>query len=120
MISHVTVATEKMQDTIDFYQWLLDLPIDSRFPIGNGGEIVFLGAPEEAKFEIIYQPDTPARACDGVTIGFGVKSLEEKMNQLDGRSIPHSPLISPNPHSKFCFFTDLNGVKIQLFQAHER
>lgn len=116
MIAHVTVATDKMQETIDFYQWLLALPIDSRFPMDNGGEIVFFGAPEETKFEVIYQPDTKLKPVDGVTIGFAVASLDDKMAMLDSRTIPHSPVISPNPHSKFCFFNDLNGVKIQLFE----
>lgn len=118
MICHVTVTTENMQDTIDFYQWLLDLPIDRRFPIDDGGEIVLFGQPEETKFEVIYQPDTEAKCADGVTIGFAVTSLKEKMDLLDSRSIPHSPVISPNPHVAFCFFTDLNGVKIQLFKEN--
>ena len=118
MICHVTVATENMQDTIEFYQWLLDLPIDRRFPIGDGGEIVFFGKPEETKFEVIYHPDVKAKAADGVTIGFAVASLKDKMDMLDCRNIPHSPLIAPNPHASFCMFTDLNGIKIQLFEEH--
>jgi lactoylglutathione lyase len=118
MICHVTVTTENMQDTIDFYQWLLELPIDRRFPIGDGGEIVFFGKQEETKFEVIYQPDVKAKATEGVTIGFAVTSLKEKMDMLDGRNIPRSPVITPNPHASFCFFTDLNGVNIQLFEEH--
>lgn len=119
MICHVTVTTEHMQDTVDFYQWLLDLPVDSRFPIGNGGEIVFFGKPEETKFEVIYQPDAKTKPAEGVTIGFAVTSLKEKMDLLDSRNIPHSPVIAPNPHASFCMFTDLNGVKIQLFEEHK-
>jgi len=40
------------------------------------------------------------------------------MDMLDSRNIPHSPLIAPNPYASFCMFTDLNGVKIQLFEEH--
>jgi catechol 2,3-dioxygenase-like lactoylglutathione lyase family enzyme len=119
MIAHVTVTTENMQATIEFYQWLLDLPIDRRFPIGDeGGEIVFFGKPEETKFEVIYQPGNTVKPAEGVTVGFAVTSVKEKMDMLDHRNIPHSPLIAPNPHASFCMFTDLNGVKIQLFEAH--
>ncbi len=118
MIAHVTVTTENMQETIEFYQWLLDLPINRRFPMGDGGEIVFFGEPDETKFEVIYQPDVKAKAAVGVTIGFAVDSLKDKLALLDGRSIPHSPVITPNPHAAFCFFTDLNGVSIQLFEEH--
>lgn len=116
MICHITVSTENMQETIDFYQWLLALPIDRRFPIGNGGEIVFFGAPDETKFEVIYMPEAQVKTTEGVTIGFSVDSLKEKMDLLDSRNIPHSPVISPNPQTAFCVFTDLNGVKIQLFE----
>jgi lactoylglutathione lyase len=116
MICHVTVYTENMDATIDFYQWLLDLPIARRIQMGNGGEIVFFGNQEETKFEVIHQPDVKPSACDGVTIGFAVDSLQTKVDMLDSRNIPHSPVISPGPHASFCFFTDLNGVKIQLFE----
>jgi len=119
MICHVTVMTENMQDTIDFYQWLLDLPIARRFPIGNGGEIVFFGEPDETKFEVIYQPEAKAKTTAGVTIGFAVDSLQDKLDLLDSRNIPHSPVIAPNPHASFSVFTDLNGVTIQLFEEHK-
>ena len=117
MICHVTITTEDMDRTVEFYQWLLGLPVDRRFPFGEGGEIVFLGA-DETKFEIISQPDVPVKATDGVTIGFAVTDLEEKIRLLDSRNIPHSPVLSPNPVARFCFFNDLNGVHIQLFEGH--
>ena len=119
MICHVTITTENMQDTVEFYQWLLDLPIHRRFPIDDGGEIVFFGKPEETKFEVIYHPEAKTKPADGVTIGFEVASLHEKMDMLDSRNIPHSPVIAPNPHTSFCIFTDLNGVRIQLFEEHK-
>jgi len=79
---------------------------------------VFFGKPEETKFEVIYQPGTQVKAADGVTIGFAIDSLKDKLALLDSRSIPHSPVMTPSPHAAFCFFTDLNGVNIQLFEEH--
>jgi lactoylglutathione lyase len=119
MICHVTVMTEKLQETIDFYAWLLDLPVARRFRTGNGMEIAFLGA-EETKFEIIYSPDYKTKPAEGVTIGFAAASLSEKIAMLEGKGIAHSPVISPNPSSKFCYFTDLNGVQIQLFESQKQ
>jgi lactoylglutathione lyase len=118
MICHVTITTEDMQKTVEFYQWLLDLPIYSRFPIGNGGEIVFFGKKGETKFEVIYQPGGETKNAGGVTIGFEVESLQEKLAMLESKHIVHSPVISPNPNSSFSFFKDLNGVTIQLFEEH--
>ncbi len=116
MICHVTVQTENLQGTIDFYNELLNLPVVQRFEIPNG-EIAFLGE-EETKFEIVYSKDYKSVGrAEGITVGFEVNSLEEKMEMLKSKGIAVSPVISPNPHARFCFFTDLNGIKIQLFEA---
>jgi lactoylglutathione lyase len=115
MISHVTVQTEDMKGSVDFYAWLLNLPVSRRFEIPNG-EIVFLGT-EETKLELIAAKGYKRTGtAEGITIGFAVSSLDEKMAMLDGKNITHSPVISPNPHTKFCYFTDLNGIKIQLME----
>ena len=116
MICHITVMTEKMEETIEFYQWLLGLPINQRFPYGQGGEIVFLGE-EETKYELIYEPGRELRPGGEVTIGFAVDNLDDKMMMLDERKVAHSPTISPGPYARFCYFTDINGTKIQLFEG---
>lgn len=117
MICHVTVNTADIQGSIDFYQWLLGLPVARRFPYGDGGEIAFLGE-EETKLELIYAKDHVPAPGGNVTIGFAVSDLDEKIALLDSRNIGHSPLLSPGPGMRFCFFTDLNGVRIQLFEGH--
>ena len=117
MICHVTVNTANIQDSIDFYQWLLGLPVARRFPYGDGGEIAFLGE-EETKLELIYAKDHVPAPGGNVTVGFAVSDLDEKIALLDSRGIGHSPLLSPGPGMRFCFFTDLNGVRVQLFEGH--
>jgi lactoylglutathione lyase len=115
MIAHVTVQTEDLKGTIDFYAWLLNLPVSRRLEIPNG-EIAFLGA-EETKLEVIYNKDYKRTGtAEGITVGFAVGSLDGKMKMLDEKNIPHSDVISPNPHVRFCYFTDLNGIKIQLIE----
>jgi lactoylglutathione lyase len=113
MICHVTVQSEDLQGTIDFYEWLLNLPVSRRFEIPDG-EIAFLGA-EATKLEIIsVKGYKKTGTAEGISIGFAISSLDDKMAMLDEKNIPHSPAISPNPHTRFCYFTDLNGIKIQL------
>lgn len=115
MICHVTVQTEDLQGTIDFYNWLLGLPVVQRFNIPDG-EIAFLGE-EETKFEIIFNKDYKRKGnAEGITVGFVVEGLQEKVHMLTSRGIKVSPIISPNPHARFAFFEDLNGIKIQLFE----
>ena len=117
MICHVTVMTGSLQESIEFYQWLLGLPVARRFPYGDGGEIAFLGA-EETKLELIYAKDHQPTPGNDITLGFAVPDLDEKIALLDSRNFGHSPVLSPGPGMRFCFFTDLNGVRVQLFEGH--
>jgi len=117
MIAHVTVRTAQQEETVAFYQWLLGLPV-SREVDTPTGTIQFLGG-GETQFEII--PDESAKKVNakGLSIGFMVGDLEEKLAMLDSRRIPHSQIIVPHPGARFVFFTDLNGCEIQLFEGKE-
>ena len=114
MISHVTVRTAKLQESVEFYQWLLELPISRRFKT-PAGEIVFLGV-NETKLELIGDSKAGPVNAIGLTIGFAVDDLDEKLEMLDSRGFQHSDVISPMPGVRFAFFTDLNGCGIQLLE----
>lgn len=112
MIVHITVHTAKLKETVEFYQWLLGLPISRNFSTPMG-EIIFLGE-GETKFELIEDNKAEKVNAKGLSIGFAVESLEQKLALLAGREIGHSQIISPSPNVRFAFFTDLNGCVIQL------
>lgn len=115
MICHVTVETENLKESIDFYAWLLDLPVSRRMEIPDG-EIAFLGE-EETKLELICRKDYKRTGtAEGITVGFAVPSLKDKITVLDEKRIPHSPVITPNPHVMFFYLTDPNGIRIQLLE----
>ena len=115
MITHITVHTAKLEETLGFYQWLLDLPVSMRINT-PGGEIVFLGE-DETKFELIEDSKAERISAKSLSIGFAVNNLEEKLAMLDVKKIPHSDVISPAPNTRFAFFDDLNGCSIQLFEV---
>ena len=115
MICHVTVRTPKLAETVEFYQWLLALPVARRLRTPEG-EIVFLGE-NETTFELIEDLKAEPVNARALTVGFAVEDLGEKLALLDGKKIPHSPMLSPSPDARFAFFTDLNGCGIQLFEA---
>ena len=114
MIAHVTVQTAKLDETLEFYQWLLGLPISRRLQRPTG-EIIFLGE-NETKFELIEDKDAQIINAKELITGFAVDDLDSKIAMLDSRQIPHSEIRSPSPGTKFVFFTDLNGCEIQLIQ----
>jgi len=114
MIAHVTVSTAKLQESVDFYQWLLDLPIARSIEMPNV-KIVFLGE-NETKLELIEALDAEPVDAKGLTVGFQVDNLDEKLALLDSRQIGHTDVISPNPGTRFAMFSDLNGCAIQLIE----
>lgn len=111
MIVHVTVKTAKLEETINFYQWLLDLPISMRFT-SPFGEIVMLG--NDTKLELISDSSAEQISAKGLSVGFMVKNLDEIITMLDSKGIPHSDIISPMPKTRFIFLQDPNGLEIQL------
>ena len=116
MICHVTVHTSEAVETVDFYQWLLDLPIVRKIPTPHG-DIVFMGD-NEIKFEIIPNPSAEKVDTKSICIGFSVDNLDEKIAMLEQREIKHSTVTSPSPATKFVFFTDLNGCEVQLCEEN--
>jgi len=114
-IAHVTVRTAKQKETLEFYQWLLELPISAKLK-SPSGEILFLGA-NETKLELIQDSKAEKINSKGLTIGFAVNNLDEKLAMLAGRKIPYSDIISPSPNMRFAFFNDLNGCEIQLYEV---
>jgi len=115
LLCHVTVRTAKLLETVAFYQWLLGLPVSSRLSMPDC-EIVFLGK-NETKLELIGDDKAGMVSADGLTVGFAVDDLDEKLAMLDSRSIPHSDILSPSPDVRFAFFNDLNGCGIQLLEG---
>ncbi|MCL2884990.1 MAG: VOC family protein [Oscillospiraceae bacterium] len=114
MICHVTVHTARLGETVAFYQWLLGLSVANTLHT-PAGKIVFLGE-EETKFELIEDKQAEGVQAKGITVGFAVGDLDEKLALLDGKGIAHSPVISPSAGTRFAYFTDLNGCGIQLFE----
>ena len=115
MICHVTVRTAKLAETVDFYQWLLELPVFNTLET-PGGKIVFLGE-SETKFEIVEDAKAEKVDTKGLVVGFAVDELDIKLTMLDGKGIAHSKALSPSEGTRFAFFNDLNGCEIQLFEA---
>ena len=114
MIRQVIVYTSKLNETVDFYQWLLDLPIARKIERPNGN-IVFLGA-HETKLELIENATAEPVNSKSITIGFNVDDLDKKLAMLQSKQIAHSDVTASGATMRFVFFTDLNGCTIQLVE----
>jgi lactoylglutathione lyase len=112
-----TLTVRNMEESLRFYQEVVGLPLLRRFAAGPDTEIAFLGD-GETKIELICRAGKQAvEVGPDISWGFEVDSLDDCMAGLKEKSIPiHSGPFQPNPHSRFLFVTDPNGLKIQFVE----
>ena len=112
-----TITVKDMEESLKFYQEIVGLPLNRRFPAGPGMEIAFLGE-DATKVELIYNPNVKEISMGtDISLGFAVGSVNEKIALLEEKGIKlHSGPFSPNPHVKYFFIQDPNGLKIQFVE----
>ncbi len=112
-----TLHVNDLEESLEFYQKIVGLEIDRRFEAGPETEIVFLGK-DETKLELVDDENIKdVNIGDHISLGFTVDSVEQKMNFVQEKNIDiHSGPIEPNPHIKFFYILDPNGVKIQFVE----
>lgn len=111
---HVTINSKKFDESIKFYQDVVGLNIAGDLRGKGPKNIVFLSNGEgETSIEIIESEDAPYEG-GGISIGFKADDVEAKREELAAAGYEVSPMIAPNPHVKFFFVKDPNGVSIQF------
>mgnify|MGYP001046512850 CR=1 FL=1 len=112
-----TIAVKDMDTSLDFYQNIVGLPLQNRFMGGPGIEICFLGE-GETKIELICSENHQALGnIEGISLGFVVDSLEKMMDFVREKGIPiHGGPFQPNPHIRYFYVKDPNGVTIQFVE----
>ena len=112
-----TVTVKNMEESLKFYQEIVGLPLNARFSAGPGMEISFLGD-DATKVELICNEKIGnVNIGSDISLGFDVKSLEEKIEFLEGKGIDlYSGPFAPNPHTRYFFIQDPNGLKIQFVE----
>ena len=113
-----TLMVRNMDESLQFYQEIVGLNLVERFPAGPGVEIAFLGD-GETKVELICNAENKEiNVGEDISWGFAVDSVNDVMAAIKERGIPiHSGPFQPNPHTKFFFVNDPNGLKIQFVET---
>ena len=112
-----TITVGNMEESLEFYQEIVGLPLERRFSAGPKGEIAFLGDGETKVELICSESGRDANIGSDISLGFAVDSVEEKIAFLEKKGIKlHSGPFSPNPHVKFFFVQDPNGLRIQFVE----
>ncbi|MFA5524902.1 MAG: VOC family protein [Tissierellales bacterium] len=114
-----TISVKNMEESLKFYKEIVGLKESRRFQAGPGSEIVFLGE-GETQIELIHNENKEEVNIGlDISLGFEVDSLDEMMKFAKEKGLDiHSGPFQPNPHTKFFFVLDPNGLRIQFIESN--
>jgi lactoylglutathione lyase len=106
-----------MEESLKFYEEIVGLVVNKRFKAGSGIEIAFLGD-GETKLELLCDENSNGvNIGQDISLGFEINSVDEMITFVKEKGIAiHSGPFQPNPHTKFFFIMDPNGLKIQFVE----
>lgn len=112
-----TIIVKNLEESLHFYQEIVGLKLNRRFQAGPEKEFAFLGE-GDTEIELICDSNCKMEKIgQGISLGFKVASLDEKMTKLKEKGIIlTTDVIQPNPHVKFFFVNDPNGLDIQFVE----
>lgn len=113
-----TMHVKDLDASVAFYQDVLELELEGRMQAGPGMELAFLKSQDtETKIELIKDAEFKGQPEGvAVSLGFAVCNLEAKREELAEAGYQPTPVITPNPATKFFFIKDPDGVGIQFLQ----
>lgn len=113
-----TITVKNLEESIEFYNEVIGLNVNQIFNAGPGMKIAFLGD-GETKIELIFnEAAKEVNFGNSISLGFQVESLDEMMEFVKEKGINiESGPFNPNPHTRFFYVLDPNGLKIQLVES---
>lgn len=112
-----TIQVKDMKESLNFYQNILELPIQRKFNPDEKTEIVFLGDGETNIELIDVKNKVDISFGNDISIGFEVDSIDSITEKLKKEGITsETKVLQPNPHIKFFYVRDPNGLKIQFVE----
>lgn len=116
ILSHITINTSKLKESLSFYQNILDLHIVRDMRSKGPMNIVFLSDNSTTVCIELIENAEHSYEGSGLSIGFATQDLDKALDDLKSNGIATGPMISPNPHTRFFFISDPNGVQIQFIE----
>lgn len=112
-----TIQVENMEESLDFYQNFLKLPLMARYPAGPGMELAFLGN-GDTQVELVANEGVKLENIGkGISMGFEVDSMEETQKAVKEKNIcVLREMFQPNDHIRFFFVKDPSGYSVQLVE----
>jgi len=113
----VTLHVRDMERSLGFYRDILGLDVKRRVNPNPKMELAFLGSGDTQVELICEREGGDVRFGGDISLGFAVSSLDRFSESLREKGIPvHSGPFQPNPHIRFLYILDPDGLKIQLVE----
>lgn len=118
-ISFITIPTDKLEESIKFYEAVLDFELFKRFSPTDDVEIAFMSDKHEGAVELISRRGQGSVSHKGssLSIGFEVDDIDEIKQHLEKHNvkITSGPVRLPSAAS-LLHAEDPNGVKLGFVQ----
>lgn len=112
-----TLMVRNLEESLKFYTDIVGLKLDRTLNAGPGVHISFLGD-GETKIELIC--NDAIKELDlghDISLGFEVDSVDEMLAFVKEKGIDtQGGIVKPNPHMKFFYILDPNGLKLQFLE----
>ncbi|CAH0346468.1 VOC family protein [Bacillus sp. CECT 9360] len=122
-IHHIAIISSDYQKSKNFYVNILGLtPIQEVYREDRQSYKLDLEVNGQYQIELFSFPDPPERASYPEAAGlrhlsFEVDNIEESVRELELHSLRVEPIrIDPYSKKKFTFFTDPDGLPIELYE----
>lgn len=122
-IKFITIKVKNLEESIKFYKDILELKEVRRINPMKGTKIAFLEDNNAGTIELI-ENEKISKVYDVfnesmVSIGFKVKNINEKIDELKNKEINiiRGPIEVPDG-SKLAFIKDPNGIEIEFIEEN--
>jgi lactoylglutathione lyase len=112
-----TLQVKDMNASLKFYEGVVGLKLKRRFSPAEGMEIAFLGEGATQVELICNYKEENKPSCDGISLGFETRSLDDTMNFIHSKGIKiQGGPYEPNPHTRFIYVQDPDGYRVQFVE----
>ncbi|MCB6366108.1 VOC family protein [Intestinibacillus massiliensis] len=113
-IHHLALRVKNLEESIRFYETLVQLKVCERF-VSGPGEVAYLQDPAGgARIELIAMPGSQCFEGKGLFLCFGTGELDAAHARAVSAGMDPSDIRQPEPDARYFYAYDPDGVSVQV------